>query len=769
MNRTDTAPSDAAREAERLRAEVARLTERVQHLENEATRPTIDVISAIDLGAVIMLHGRVLHANAAARALVHTGDAELEGLDLVPLLHPEDQIKTAAYSEARHSTGTARGVFELRIKGVDDPDYRWFDCRMAPLDWHGLPATLCVFSDITERVGLMTELTRTQNRFRKVVEHISQGMVVVRDTICVYANPQAYTLTGATTGQLLGQGYLRFVHPDDMALLEAFRHAQPSGTSAQRRIEVRLQRPDGRTRWIEVGMTVVPWDGQPATLVFFLDITDRKALEEQLHVTLRERETVLQHSMLGIVFFTAQGRVRWANRAVQRLFAVPEPDTVVSMEPFYPSRAEYLALGKEASRCILAGRDFQSEQEMLRSDGSRFWAFLSGRALDPTEPEQGSVWVVMDISQRKALESALQRNSREREAILNNTLVGISYNIDRHVQWVNDKYLEMTGYHRSEVTGQSSRMFYDTVAEYETDGAAIEETLRNKSIFASERQLKRRDGSTFWAVLSGRCLEDRKPENGVIWTMLDVTDRRKAEEDMRTALSREVELNALRSRFVAMTSHEFRTPLATILSSAELLRHYADRLSAEDRLETLEGIEQAVQRMTRMLERVLLIGRSDADMLEFAPTALNLDNLCRALMSEAMAQQPPNAPQIVYRFNLAQPVGRYDEKLLRHIFSNLLSNALKYSPQGEPVQFSISAADDQVVFEVRDRGIGIPAEEIGHLFKSFHRASNVGNIPGTGLGLSIVKKSVELHGGTIEVSSQTGHELGHGTCFTVRL
>ena len=759
-------PAEPDAEVARLRAEVAQLTEQLQAL--QATRPA-DVIEAIETGAVVMLRGKVLQANAAARALFHIGDTPLEGLDLMPFLHPEDQPKAQAYSEARHATGTARGHFEFRVKGEHEPSYRWFECRMAPLNWHGLPATLCVITDISERVDMMTELTRSQNRFRKVVEQISQGMIVMRDTACVYANPQAHTLTGAAAGQLLGQGYQAFVHPDDLAALDEFRHLHRAGAGPQRRLEVRLQPPGSKVCWIEVGMTVVPWDGQSATLVFFLDINDRKALEEQLHVTLRERETVLQHSMLGIAFFTPQGRFRWANQAVQRLFGVEDPSTLTTLEPFYLSREQYLAVGEEASRCILAGTDYQAEQEVRRADGTRFWAFLSSRAIDPAALDQGSVWVIMDISQRKALEGALQRNTREREAILNNTLVGISYNIDRHVQWVNDKYLEMTGYHRDEVTGQSSRMFYETEAAYEADGLEIDQTLRSEGIYASERQLKRRDGSTFWAVLAGRCLEDRKPENGVIWTMLDITGRRKAEEDMRTALSREVELNALRSRFVAMTSHEFRTPLATILSSAELLRHYADRLSPEDRLETLEGIEQSVQRMTRMLERVLLIGRSDADMLEFAPTSVNLDRLCRALMSEAMAQQPPNAPQIVYRFNLAQPVGRFDEKLLRHVFSNLLSNALKYSPQGEPVQFTVSEADGHVVFEVIDQGIGIPAEEIGHLFKSFHRASNVGNIPGTGLGLSIVKKSVELHGGTIEVRSQTGHEPGHGTCFTVRL
>jgi signal transduction histidine kinase len=270
-------------------------------------------------------------------------------------------------------------------------------------------------------------------------------------------------------------------------------------------------------------------------------------------------------------------------------------------------------------------------------------------------------------------------------------------------------------------------------------------------------------------MLAGRCVMENNPEGGVIWTMLDVTERRQAEEDIRAALQRQTELNALRSRFVAMTSHEFRTPLATILSSAELLRYYSDRMRVSERMETLENIESAVHRMTRMLERVLLIGKSDADMLEFSPGAVDLDALCRTLLGEVTSQQPGAAQRTRYRFEVREPVGLYDENLLRHIFSNLLSNAFKYSPHGQEVCFHVREEGSSVVFDDIDQGIGIPANEVAHLFESFHRASNVGNIPGTGLGLSIVKKSVELHRGTIEVTSRVGDEPGHGTHFVVRL
>lgn len=214
-----------------------------------------------------------------------------------------------------------------------------------------------------------------------------------------------------------------------------------------------------------------------------------------------------------------------------------------------------------------------------------------------------------------------------------------------------------------------------------------------------------------------------------------------------------------------MTSHEFRTPLAAILSAEELLRHYGDRLPPSERAETLDSIAAGVQRMSRMLDRVLLIGQADANMLDYAPRQLHLPTLVHQIADETRVLDPGLRCNIAVHCGQDVGEGIYDEKLLRHIFGNLLSNALKYSPDGGEVRFTISQAEGQTVFEVADQGIGIPADEIGHLFESFHRASNVGAIAGTGLGLAIVKNAVDMHGGRISVRSQ----VGRGTCFTVLL
>jgi signal transduction histidine kinase len=161
--------------------------------------------------------------------------------------------------------------------------------------------------------------------------------------------------------------------------------------------------------------------------------------------------------------------------------------------------------------------------------------------------------------------------------------------------------------------------------------------------------------------------------------------------------------------------------------------------------------------MSRMLDRVLLLGKADAQMLEFEPHPVDLRALCYQLVEEARhaaTRQPVRvAPGLRAGIRAA---GMYDEKLLRHIFGNLLSNAVKYSPLGGLVLFRVRTERDTTVMEVADEGIGIPEDEMPHLFESFHRASNVGTIQGTGLGLAIVRNAVDIHGGTITVRSSAG-------------
>ncbi len=244
----------------------------------------------------------------------------------------------------------------------------------------------------------------------------------------------------------------------------------------------------------------------------------------------------------------------------------------------------------------------------------------------------------------------------------------------------------------------------------------------------------------------------------------EITERERAEEAARIALEREKELSELKSNFVSMVSHEFRTPLTTILSYTQILQLYKGKWNEEDEEKYLKNIQVAVARMTDLLNDVLFIGSSSTGAISVNLRVVNLFELCNSVIEE-LRFSDANKHTVQYRFDFIGSGIRTDEKLLRQILVNLLSNAAKYSPLNTDIDVHVFRQNDKAVIEVQDRGIGIPEESIATIFESFHRADNVGNISGTGLGLAIVKQSVDLLGGEISVRSQ----VNVGTTFIVEL
>jgi len=247
-------------------------------------------------------------------------------------------------------------------------------------------------------------------------------------------------------------------------------------------------------------------------------------------------------------------------------------------------------------------------------------------------------------------------------------------------------------------------------------------------------------------------------------TAIEIAFRRRlAEAAVRVALEKEKELSELKSRFWSMVAHEFRSPMTSILSTAQLLEHHSHELPEERRREYLYMIQQSIRSMDQLLNDVLTIGQVEGGSLRFNPAPLDLGPFCQDLVEEIQFSAGLTH-QIIFNYEGGCHTASLDKRLLRHILINLLTNAIKYSPRGS-VDFSLSCLDEEVVFQIKDRGIGIPSEDQRHLFEPFQRAGNVGNIPGTGLGLTMVKKCLDLHYGQIEIES----EVGVGTTVTIKL
>jgi signal transduction histidine kinase len=231
----------------------------------------------------------------------------------------------------------------------------------------------------------------------------------------------------------------------------------------------------------------------------------------------------------------------------------------------------------------------------------------------------------------------------------------------------------------------------------------------------------------------------------------------------QTALKQEVK--ELKSRFITLTSHQLRTPLSVITSSAGILKEFGKQLDEEKIQKHLQRIQTYVKYLTQILDDILLLNKANTNYLAFEPTQLDIHQFCVVLVQEFQLSET----HCTIRFSIQDAIAlqsirpALDEKLLRQILINLLSNAAKYSPVDSIVDFKLSLQDQQLIFTIQDEGIGIPQDEQSQIFQPFYRASNVGNIAGIGLGLVTVQKCVELHQGQISVISQQIQ----GTTFTI--
>ncbi len=402
------------------------------------------------------------------------------------------------------------------------------------------------------------------------------------------------------------------------------------------------------------------------------------------------------------------------------------------------------------------------ETTALRRNGEEFDVELSIWPVRAGERFTFSSFI-RDISRRKAAERALAESEAKYRTVVENVNEGILVTAGGHILYANPRALELTGL--DDATARS-RPFIEFI--HPDDRARVltnhrrrlqGEPVENHYQFRVVHQ----NGEARWLEISAVVFEWQNTR-ATLNFLADVTERRRIEQDMRVALARERELSELKSRFVAVASHEFRTPLAAILSSVELLDAYGSRLPEEERKDIVGLVKNAVSRMNKMVEQVLLTSRLESGKFAFEPQPSSIPQLLVQVAAE-MDQAHPQAQRITMKCQGMEQARLVDAKLLSHILVNLLGNALKYSPPDSAVTCVASADGERLRLSVADRGIGIPPGDLPRLFESFHRGTNVGNVQGTGIGLHIVKECVQLHGGSIEVESVPGQ----GATFHVQL
>ncbi|MBF2067775.1 MAG: PAS domain S-box protein [Calothrix sp. C42_A2020_038] len=533
-------------------------------------------------------------------------------------------------------------------------------------------------------------------------------------------------------------------------------------------LEVRRQKKDGSP--IDIVFSAAPLtdsDNRISGLVAVVsDITEQKRQAEQVRLL----QSVVVNTNDAIVITEAVPidepgpRILYVNEAFTRI-AGYTLEEVLGKTPRLLQGAKTSRAELDKVRSALEKREaIIVEVINYRKDGSEYWSeFSVVPVADKTGQYTHWISVQRDITERKQTEEALRRSEERFRSLIENALDIITVlDANGAIHYESPSVEKVLGYLPTELIGQNffNYIHPDDLAKTQ---CAITNAIKSSELARPiEFRCRHKDGSWHTLEAISQKFIDDTTESRIVINSRDITERKRLDE-VRLALEREKELSALKTRFFSMASHEFRTPLSTVLAAAQLLEN-SPLENSEKRLRNLRRIQDSVKNMIQLLDDILTISRAETGKLEFNPKPIDLENFCRQFVEE-MQMSAGNQHTLTFICQGKATDAYLDEKLLRSILANFLSNAIKYSPKGGQIHCCLKFESDHVRLQISDRGVGISSDDQKQLFEPFYRGKNVRHISGTGLGLVVVKKCVDLHGGNIEIASN----LGQGTTATITL
>jgi PAS domain S-box-containing protein len=666
-----------------------------------------------------------------------------------------------------------------------------------------------------------SELAASEAQLRTLIEHAPEAIVVFggetgRFLLC---NENATRLFGLSRPELLMR------RPEDVSP-EFQLDGRTSCEVAAEKIQEALaggiphfewvhRHADGRLIACEVRLVRLPGEGPPLIRASIIDNTDRRRREKVQRATFQISEAVHMAEDLASLYRHIHTIIAGLMPAENLYIALLDPHTQTICFEYYvdqhsprpdpqPMNAGLTSVVLRTGRPLLVGKALEARKKRVGREVT-FEGLIDNTYVESGKP--AAIWLgvplimqgkpvgvvaVQDYRndkaydesdqdiltfvagqialaiERKRNEQALRDSEHKFRALFQASSQGVILHDENMMLEVNPACLRILGFSSpSEMIGRHPA---ETSAPIQPNGETAD-VMARKHI---QDCLQNGSGRFEWVA---RNSQGREVPIEVVLTRIelggkvliqavfnDITQRKQAEADLLRTLARERELGQLKSSFVSLVSHEFRTPLGIIESSAEILRDYFPRLTESERDEQLASITKNTRRMAKLMEEVLVLSRFDAGKMELKPAPVNFRVFCSRLVDEVRSATDRRCP-IDLLVTATLPEAAADERLLNHIFTNLLTNAVKYSDPGAPVTFRVRQEQGDAVCEVSDRGIGIPEDDLPGLFIAFQRARNVGDRQGTGLGLVLVKRCVELHRGGIEIRSK----VGEGTTVTVRL
>lgn len=648
--------------------------------------------------------------------------------------------------------------------------------------------------------GLFTPDEGFSRLFRR--SPIGICIISLRDGRCIDCNEGFAGLLEWRREDLLERNILELGIPVD--IMKQFEAAGYHAGSQEDTPIIQLERTiftrNRKIRYVQIHLDPIEWVGEECLVALVQDITEKEQAKEKirrlnkdleqlvrvrtgaLEAASRELADEIDRSKIledfsnqlsqivwetpdVIVIFSPDGKMQFLNRAGRNLFGLEEESLVSHLDLFsvYPEDLHRWIRETVQPEVIRQGI-WHGETRFNLPDGR---VIPLSQVLVCKKDEDGQIQyfasIARDVSDFKRVEQEL-RQSRE----LYRTLAEAAHDIifmvssENLMEYANEYACHVLGLDPGRVVGMPAGQFFpqDFSANYLK---MFQEVHRIDQPMYKESPFVRGEEESWLGTWLVPIHNERDEIVSILGISRDITEQKKADEALKRALQNERRLAEIRSNFFSMTSHQFRTPLSTILLSAELMNKYGQRWDDQKRTEHIGRIQDAARRLNSMLEDILVIGRVESGRYMCLPREFDLISYIEQAVCE-LADNDQGKHQLIFEHEVDEMPVYLDPEVLHRVVDNLLSNAIKYSPPGTCVTIQVKAEEQTIRLEVTDQGIGIPERDLKYLFQPFQRGSNAGEYPGSGIGLAIIQKSVELMQGNVALHSKEGQ----GTTFVVR-
>ncbi len=616
------------------------------------------------------------------------------------------------------------------------------------------------------RIKAEKALLSSQQNFKLLFDTIDDFMFILDlQGNILQTNSEVRQRLGFSAEELFGQNVL-MVHPPERREEAGFIVGEMLAGRALF-CPVPLISKEGNQIPVETRVIFGKWDGQEVLFGISRDVTERQRLDAELKM----QSAAFESFALPIIITDGKGKINWANSSFLNLSGYQMEEIIGKTNgELVKSGIQDESLYKKMWSTIQNGEIWSGEIYNKKKDGT---IYPEEETISPVPDHLGKIRnyiaIKIDITDRKKMEVAL----RESEARWNFALEGSGdgvwdWNNETSEVFYSKNWKSMLGYGEHEI-GNSLKEWDSRI--HPDDRTTCYEDLNKHfrgemEIYNNEHRLKCKDGNYKWILDRGKVVawkSDGQPLR-MIGTHSDISKRKEFEESLRSAIAKEKELNDLKSRFVSMASHEFRTPMASILMMSDSLISYWKRMDDHHIALKLTHIKDQVQHLAQVVTDVMQVAKIQEGKLSYVPKRVDIVGLAADVIKDFNIDDSL-VTKIKFDSKWTSLDMLLDSRLMVQVLNNLLSNAIKYSLPTPVVFVKLYEQGDEILLAIKDNGIGIPKRDKKNLFQPFYRAENVKQIQGNGLGLNIVRESVMLHGGDIIFTS----ELMIGSTFVVHL